>query len=472
MHIVHLSAECYPIAKVGGLGDVVGALPKYLNKIEGVESKVVMPYVYNAKTAEINKVLDHEAFLPFGKDKLEVKIWKTNDFGYNLYLIEIEGFAHREKVYGYGDDDYYFVAFQVAALYWIHQWDEMPDVIHCHDYHTGFIPFLMKYAHQYPKFRETPSVFTIHNGKYQGQMPWEIADYFPWFDTWQMPLLVWDNCINAMATAVKCAWRVNTVSQQYMKELMDGDASLAPLFRQEWQKCTGILNGIDNDEWNPETDKNLVFNYSQKNAIKGKTENKKALCKRFGFDEKLPIITFIGRFVDQKGVDVLADAIWKAINILNFQANFFILGSGEQNLSEGVQQMKYYLDDRFNLFIGYDEALARIAYAGSDFMIMPSRFEPCGLNQFYTFRYGGLPIVRTVGGLLDSVIDFEDEGGNGIRFINLSSDDILHAIHRAITLKADKKRINAIIKNNMKLDFSWDKAAHNYLDMYKNLKPE
>ncbi|WP_406649715.1 glycogen/starch synthase [Ornithobacterium rhinotracheale] len=411
-------------------------------------------------------------FLPFGKNKLEVKIWKTHDFGYNLYLIEIEGFSHREKVYGYGDDDYYFVAFQVAALNWIHQWDEMPDVIHCHDYHTGFIPFLMKYAHQYPKFRETPSVFTIHNGKYQGQMPWEIADYFPWFDTWQMPLLVWDNCINAMATAVKCAWRVNTVSPQYMKELMDGDSSLAPLFRQEWQKCIGILNGIDNDEWNPETDKNLVFNYSQKNAIKGKTENKKALCERFGFDEKLPIITFIGRFVDQKGVDVLADAVWKAINILDFQANFFILGSGDQDLSDGVQQMKYYLDDRFNVFIGYDEALARIAYAGSDFMIMPSRFEPCGLNQFYTFRYGGLPIVRTVGGLLDSVIDFEDEGGNGIRFINLSSDDILHAIHRAITLKADKKRINAIIKNNMKLDFSWDKAAQNYLDMYKSLKPE
>lgn len=168
----------------------------------------------------------------------------------------------------------------------------------------------------------------------------------------------------------------------------------------------------------------------------------------------------------------MADAVWKAINILDFQANFFILGSGDQDLSDGVQQMKYYLDDRFNVFIGYDEALARIAYAGSDFMIMPSRFEPCGLNQFYTFRYGGLPIVRTVGGLLDSVIDFEDEGGNGIRFINLSSDDILHAIHRAITLKADKKRINAIIKNNMKLDFSWDKAAQNYLDMYKSLKPE
>lgn len=279
MHIVHLSAECYPIAKVGGLGDVVGALPKYLNKIEGVESKVVMPYVYNAKTAEINKELDHVAFLPFGKNKLEVKIWKTHDFGYNLYLIEIEGFSHREKVYGYGDDDYYFVAFQVAALNWIHQWDEMPDVIHCHDYHTGFIPFLMKYAHQYPKFRETPSVFTIHNGKYQGQMPWEIADYFPWFDTWQMPLLVWDNCINAMATAVKCAWRVNTVSPQYMKELMDGDSSLAPLFRQEWQKCIGILNGIDNDEWNPETDKNLVFNYSQKKRHQRKNRKQKSTLR-------------------------------------------------------------------------------------------------------------------------------------------------------------------------------------------------
>lgn len=470
MHIVHLSTECYPIAKVGGLGDVVGALPKYLDKIEGVESKVVMPYVYNEKTKNLNKELDHTAYLPFRKDNLKVKIWKTTDFGYNLYLVEIEGFAHREQVYGYGDDNYYFTAFQVASLNWIHQWEEMPDVIHCHDYHTGFIPFLMKFAHQYPKFRELPSVFTIHNGKYQGQMPWDIADCFPWFDTWQTPLLVWDNCVNAMASAVKCAWKVNTVSPQYMQELMDGDSSLAPLFRQEWAKCSGILNGIDNEEWDPETDTNIEANYTARNAIKGKQQNKKALCERFGFDEKLPLITFIGRFVEQKGVDVLADSIWKSINIVDFKANFLVIGSGDKDLSDGVKQMKNYLDDRFNHFIGYDEALARLAYAGSDFMIMPSRFEPCGLNQFYTFRYGGLPIVRTVGGLLDSVIDFEDEGGNGIRFINLTSDDILHAIYRAIKLKEDKKRINKIIKANMKLDFSWDKSAEKYLELYKSLK--
>ena len=470
MHIIHLSSECYPIAKVGGLGDVVGALPKYLDKIEGVQSKVVMPYVYNEKVKNINKELDHVAYLPFRKDNLEVKIWKTLDFGYNLYLVEIEGFSHRNEVYGYADDSYYFTAFQIAALNWIHQWEEMPDIIHCHDYHTGFIPFFMKYAHQYPKFREIPSVFTIHNGKYQGQMSWDIPNCFPWFDTWQTPLLVWDDCVNAMASAIKCAWKVNTVSPQYMQELMNGNSSLAPLFRQEWAKCSGILNGIDNEEWNPETDPNIVFNYTAKNAIKGKTANKKVLCERFGFDEKLPLIAFIGRFVDQKGVDVLSDSIWKAINIADFKVNFLVIGSGDMLLSNGVQQMKAYLDERFNYFIGYDEALARLAYAGADFMIMPSRFEPCGLNQFYTFRYGGLPIVRTVGGLLDSVIDFEDEGGNGIRFINLTSDDILHSVYRAIKLKEDKKRINKIIKDNMKLDFSWEKSAEEYLKLYRSLK--
>lgn len=470
MHIIHLSSECYPIAKVGGLGDVVGALPKYLNKIEGIESKVVMPYLYNEKVEKIHKEIDHIANLPFREDNLAVKIWKTTDFGYNLYLVEIEGFSHRKEVYGYGDDDYYFTAFQVATLNWINQWRELPDIIHCHDYHTGFVPFLMKHAHQYARFREIPTVFTIHNGKYQGQMSWDIPDCFPWFDTWQTPLLAWDNCVNAMASAIKCAWRVNTVSPQYMQELMYSDSSLAPLFRQEEKKCCGILNGIDNEEWNPETDKNIEFNFSSRNAITGKNKNKKALCNRFGFDEKLPLVAFIGRFVDQKGVDVLADSIWKAINIADYKANFLIIGSGDKELSQGIEQMKGYLDERFNCFIGYDEALARLAYAGADFMIMPSRFEPCGLNQFYTFRYGGLPIVRTVGGLLDSVIDFEDEGGNGIRFINLTSDDILHALYRAIKLKEDKKKINKIVKDNMKLDFSWEKSAEEYLNMYKSLK--
>lgn len=470
MQIVHLSAECYPVAKVGGLADVVGALPKYLNNLDGVQSMVVMPFVENEFTKTRKLVLDYETTFPFGNRQLFVKILKNDDLGFPVFLVQIEGFAHREEVYGYRNDSYFFTAFQIAALNWIHQWSFLPDVIHCHDYHTGFVPFFMKHAHQYPRFRDIPSVFTIHNGEYQGQMPWEVVDYFPWFNTWDLPVLEFDNTLHAMATAIKTAWRVTTVSPQYMKELMDGESTLSSLLRHERKKCVGILNGIDIEEWNPETDNKLDHQYSRKTVEEGKNRNKQQLCDHFSFNPEYPIISFIGRFVDQKGADVLSDAIWKALTNYDSKINFLILGSGDNQLANGLEQMKIFTDGRFNCFIGYNEALAHKVYAGSDFLIMPSRFEPCGLNQFYALRYGTVPIVRTVGGLLDSVKDINDEGGNGIRFINLNTDDLLHSFYRATELYQDKERFQKIRKFIMKQDFSWEASAKKYMKLYEEFR--
>ena len=469
MQIVHLSAECYPVAKVGGLGDVVGALPKYLNKIEGVNSMVIMPFVENKFTKTHHLTVDFEMDLPFGHRNLNVKILKNEDLGFPLFLVQTEGFSYREEVYGYRNDPYYFTAFQISALNWMHQWEHLPDVIHCHDYHTGFIPFMMNHCHQFPRFRNTPSVFTIHNGKYQGQMPWDVVDYFPWFNTWDLPLLEWDNTLNAMASAIKSAWKVTTVSPQYMKELMDEQGGLGALYRQEWGKCSGILNGIDNEEWNPATDSKLDHHFTVKTVESGKEKNKKQICESFGFNTEYPLVTFIGRFTDQKGADVLSTAIRRALREFDAKMNFLVIGSGDPQLSSGMEQLKVFTDDRFNCFIGYNETLARKAYAGSDFLVMPSRFEPCGLNQFYAFRYGTIPIVRTVGGLLDSVTDMEDENGNGIRFIHLSTDDILHAFHRAGTLYDDKTRLKELRKHIMNQDFSWEKSANKYLELYEKL---
>lgn len=470
MQIVHLSAECYPVAKAGGLGDVVGALPKYLNEIEEVESLVVMPYVNNKFTHTHDFELDYQETMPFGAHQLDVKILKNFELGFPLYLVQIEGFLHRTEVYGYEDDPFYFTAYQTAALNWIHQWTHQPDVIHCHDYHTGFVPFMMKYAHQYPKFRNIPSIFTIHNGKYQGQMSWEVVDTFPWFDTWQLPLLEWDHTLNAMASAIKCAWKVTTVSPQYMIELMSDESnSLAPLFRQEEAKCSGILNGIDVAEWNPESDTYLNHHYSSKNAVTGKNKNKAEICDTFGFDQKLPLVSFIGRFVPQKGVDVLSKAIWESIQTTEQEINFLIVGSGDHQMGAGLEQMRKFTKGKFNCYVGYNEALARKIYAGSDFLIMPSRFEPCGLNQFYALRYGTLPIVRAVGGLADTIIDVNDEGGNGIRFIHLSTEDLIHALGRAEDLYKNKKQMTALKKTVMKQDFSWTLSAEKYLKLYKTV---
>ncbi|CAI9429149.1 Glycogen synthase [Candidatus Ornithobacterium hominis] len=469
MKIVHVSAECFPVAKVGGLGDVVGALPKYLNQVKDIEAMVVMPYIYNQFTKSHDLTIDHKAVLPFGKSLLDVTILKNDDLDFPLYLVQIEGFSHRHQPYGYDDDYHFYIAFQTAVLNWIHQWKALPSVIHCHDFHTGFIPFMMKYSHQFPKFREIASVFTIHNGEYQGIMGKNMADYLPWFDVWQFPLLVWDNDLNAMASAIKCAWRVTTVSPQYMKELMSQGRSTDDLFRQEASKCLGILNGIDDQVWNPATDENLVKNYTVKNIKSGKAANKEHLCQKYGFNPDYPLISFIGRFTDQKGVDVLADAIWQAISIFDLPINFLVVGSGDLEMESGLEEMNNYLDERYNTYIGYNEAFARLVYAGSDFMVMPSRFEPCGLNQFYTLRYGGVPMVRTVGGLLDSIIDFGDEGGTGIRFIHLSSEDLLHAFQRAMHLHEDEKNFLSLKKNNMKKDFSWQKSAEKYINLYQDL---
>ncbi len=469
MKIVHFTAECYPVAKTGGLGDVLGALPKYLNNEKNIEAMVVMPYVNNDYVSNHKFDTDFEFVMPHSSNHLKVVILKSVDSEFPLYLVNIEGFNHRQAVYGYHDDPYFFVAFQTAALMWLHQWEDGPDIIHCHDFHTGFIPFMMKHAHQFHKFRDIPTVFTIHNGEYQGQLPWEVVSSFPWFDTEYLPLLEWNHTVNAMAAAIKCAWKVSTVSPQYMKELMASDHELAPLLRAEQEKCSGILNGIDNAEWDSQTDKHLNYHYSVKNLVSGKTKNKEEICKTFGFNKNYPLVTFIGRLVEQKGADVLANAIWRSINELDYKINFLIIGSGNEELSYGLNEMKHHTQGRFNCYIGYNESLARKAYAGSDFLVMPSRFEPCGLNQFYAFRYGTIPIARTVGGLFDSVIDINDEGGNGIRFIHLTSDDLIHSFYRAQELFNNKKHFLSIKRFIMKQDFSWEKSVKKYINLYKSI---
>lgn len=469
MKVVHFTVECYPVAKTGGLGDVVGALPKYLNDEPDMETMVIMPFINNEYVNSHEFEIEYEFSMPHYTNQLKVVILKSKDLAFPLYLVNIEGFNHRKTVYGYYDDPYFFVAFQTAALIWVHTWRELPDVVHCHDFHTGFIPFMMKHAHQFPNFREIPSVFTIHNGEYQGHTPWEVVSSFPWFDTQYLSLLEWNNTVNAMAAGIKCAWKVTTVSPQYMKELMESDNELAPLFRYEAGKCSGILNGIDNDEWSPETDKHLKHHYTVKNLVSGKTKNKNEICETFGFNKSYPLVTFIGRLVEQKGADVLSNAIWRSINELDYKINFLIIGSGNEQLSNGLNEMKNHTKGRFNCYIGYNETLARQAYAASDFLVMPSRFEPCGLNQFYAFRYGTLPIARTVGGLYDSVIDINDEGGNGIRFIQLNSGDLLHSFYRANELYNDKKRFLDIKRFIMKQDFSWKKSAKKYINLYKSI---
>lgn len=467
MEIIHLSAECYPVAKVGGLGDVVGALPKYQNRL-GHIAKVVMP-AYDLKFMHENEFEEvYDGWGKIGNRDFSVRILreKTNKLGFDLFLVHIPGLLNRPKVYGYGDDLERFFSFQVAVLDWIEQWEHKPDVIHCHDYHTGLVPFMMSNCFRYWKLANVPSVITIHNAEYQGQFGFDKLQYFPHYDPWNSSKLEWAGAINPLASAIKSAWRVSTVSPTYLDELSYKANGLERLLASEKGKSKGILNGIDTEVWDPAKDHMLYKNFSIKTLESGKKANKQGICSVFNLDPDKPLFTFIGRLVGEKGAELLPEIFYHALNYYRGEINILILGSGEPDVERRLEDLKEDNKGNYNTYIGYNEQLSHQIYAGADFLLMPSRVEPCGLNQMYALRYGTVPIVRRIGGLKDTVIDIGD-GGFGICHDQTSVWDVGHAIDRAFNLYNNQKALKEIRKFIMKLDHSWDTAAQEYIDMYQ-----
>lgn len=480
MLILHLSLECYPIAKVGGLGDVVGALPKYLNRNDS-ESWVVMPKYHrkwiDEHQTEIvyrNKVRLDCSHIPFQIERLPESV-----LGFPVYFIDIPGLWDRPGIYSdpvsheeYWDTFERYISFQKAALMWIREFDQKPDILHCHDHHTGLIPFMTSSADEFESLKHIPTVLTIHNGEYHGRYSFSEVKFLPKFGWDKVGLLEWHGEMNALAAGIKTAWRVTTVSESYMQELQYHSNGLEALLTKEEGKSLGIVNGIDTEQWNPETDALLDHHYSIDSAEEGKRTNKKHLCSEFGFDPDKPLISFIGRMVNEKGADLLPDLITKTID-KHTDAQFLILGTGEKKLEKRFDTLGKEHGEHVHVELAYDEKLAHRIYAGSDFMIMPSRVEPCGLNQMYALRYGTIPIVRAVGGLKDTVIDYEeDDNGYGIRFYDFNIPESFEAIEKALKLFNDKKRFKTVIKRGMSLDFSWNSSALNYITLYKTLVKE
>lgn len=471
MEIIHVSAECYPVAKAGGLGDVVGALPKYQVKAGDI-AKVVMP-MYRTKFLYDNEwTVDFKGQSNLGNWFFEYTVIKekTNKLGYDLYLIDINGLLDRHKIYGYEDDAERFTAFQIAFVNWLVHWEHQPDIIHCHDYHTGLIPFMMQYCYDYNRLKHIPTVLTIHNAQYQGWMGWDKSRYIPRWDLWKRGMLDWNESINPLASGIKCAAKVTTVSWSYMDELRSNSNGLEKLFEYERGKCVGILNGIDNEVWNPATDKYLEHHYTIKTVATGKEKNKAVLCERFGFDIEKPLFVFIGRLVGEKAADILPYAIREAIAQTQGQASFLVLGSGETTVEWDFQQMAEPFKGVFGVVIGYDESLSHLMYAGADFLLMPSRVEPCGLNQMYAMRYGTVPIVRSTGGLQDTVVDMGDPDGFGIRFNQATAGDVIYSINRAVSVYADNAQMAKMRKLMMEIDHSWENTVDEYINVYKSLK--
>ena len=470
MEILHVAAECYPVAKAGGLGDVVGALPRFQAEL-GHNAKVVMPmyrteYLYSHKWEVVHKGsanLGHRWF-----DYTVIKE-STSAQGFDLYLLDIHGLLDREKIYGYEDDVERFCAFQIAVLSWINAWDTLPQVVHLHDHHTALIPFMMKHCFGFKRLEGVPSVLTIHNAQYQGAFSWDKTMYIPHWDSWKRGLLEWNGSINPLAAGVRCAWNVTTVSNTYLNEMKSSSNGLESLFEYEKGKCSGIINGIDYQVWDSSHDTYINNHFTDSDVEVGKEKNKVLLCERFNLDPRKPLFVFIGRLVGEKSADLLPQVINDSFRYLGRKMNFLILGSGESNVEERLVNLKSISMKDYDVYIGYNESLSHLMYAGADFLLMPSRVEPCGLNQMYAMRYGTIPLVRKTGGLVDTVIDFDNQYGYGITFNDASVGDITHAIYRALDLYTQKDVFHSLQKTVMKLDFSWNHSAQQYIDLYYNM---
>lgn len=467
MEILHVSAECYPVAKAGGLGDVAGALPKYQNKL-GHIAKVVMPMYRTKFLYQHDFDVVHKGAFGLSHYWFDYTIIKesTNVLGFDLYLVDIFGILDREKIYGYEDDTLRFCAFQIAVVDWLSKWQHRPSIVHVHDNQCALIPFMMQHCYAYRHLNHVKTILTIHNAQYQGWMGWDQSVYLPEWDSYQWGLLEWDDEINSLACGIKCAAKVNTVSHGYLEELRYDARGLESLFEYEKGKCFGILNGIDNDVWDPATDTYIEVNFNVENAETGKAANKKILCDEFNLDETKPLIIFIGRLVGEKAADLLPAVIGDSVYYMEGRMNFLVLGSGEPDVEWQLENMKNHLFGYYNSKIGYNEKLSHQMYAGADFLLMPSRVEPCGLNQMYALRYGTIPIVRNTGGLKDTVIDYGAPNGYGVCFDIASVGDICNAVYRALELYDQPERFRKIREQIMQINNSWEKSAETYIQLY------
>lgn len=466
MNIVHISAECFPIAKVGGLADVVGALPKYQSN-STTKAQVIMPFYDNKFTQANSFDTIYASKLNLGEWEVDfnIRVLDKAPLEFDIFFVDVPELLFKDYVYS-SEDTERFLAFQVAALDWLLTWDTIPDILHCHDHHTGLVPFMLQESNKYNLLKQIPTILTIHNAQYQGSFSHDKVQLIPEFNFGNVGLLDWNGMINPLAAAIKCAWKVTTVSPSYMEELKVQANGLEGLLRQESDKCSGILNGIDWKVWNPDTDTNIIANYNVNTLEKGRLANKKYLCERFNLDINKPLFGFIGRLVYEKGSDLFPEVIKQSLK--EDTHSILLLGSGHKEQEAAFEALKDEFKGVYNAYIGYDETLSHIVYAGADYLLMPSRVEPCGLNQMYCLRYGTIPIVRSIGGLKDTVTDISEADGFGICHENADASEIVHAISRGIDLYANKEKFNAIRKQIMTIDHSWDVSAKAYANLYKS----
>ena len=477
-------SEMAPFAKTGGLADVAGSLPSALREL-GCDVRVVMPF-YNRFIEKIadKKLSVENLSVPAGSQMLAADIYQVRlDDGVVVYFIQRDEFFDRSYLYGTPKGDYFdnfqrFTYFSRAVLVLCPELQFKPDVVHAHDWQSGLVPAYLKHLYGSEKYWiETTSVFTIHNIAYQGRFAPELfpltglpAHFF------SMDGMEFWGGINFMKAAIVCADVITTVSQRYAEEIQTRayGQGLEGVLQTKRSRLHGILNGADYGEWNPETDPYIAANYSRQN-LGGKSICKLDLLRELQLPEKLmnrPLLGAISRLADQKGFDLLTAVFDK---LIAQDIGFVILGVGDDKYHRVLTALADRYPEKVSVQLKFDESLAHKIEAGADIFVMPSRYEPCGLNQIYSLRYGTVPIVRATGGLYDTIKPFspaDDEEGVGFIFDKYEPDSFYRACIEALTLFNQPETWQQIMQNGMAKDFSWKFSARKYLELYEKALAE
>jgi starch synthase len=476
MRVILASSEVVPYSKTGGLGDVAGALPQALARI-GCDISVVTPrYTGFGKShgdvvrGATGEMIFDDLHVPFAGGVKYAAVWRDYQDGAPVYFIDNHEYFGHGYIYGSGNFDVErFAFFSRATLELAKRIGGPPDIVHCNDWQTGFIPAYLRTVYgRDPFFGAAATLFTIHNLAYQGLFDPNLLVKFGFgWDVYEHGM-EFHGSANAMKAGIYFSTAVSTVSPKYAQEIQTPEFGnqLDGLLRWRRNDLIGILNGVDYNEWNPETDKHIAANYSI-NDLGGKLACKRDLLEKYHLpvDPEKPVVAVVTRLTQQKGIELIAQAVWR---MLEAGAYFVLLGSGAESYEGYFQHVRDTAPTQVGVYFGYNNARAHQIEAGADMFLMPSSYEPCGLNQMYSLKYGTAPIVRGVGGLDDTIRNFEPTTGqgNGYKFYDYSADRLVEKFYEALMVYYDQGMWRRRQRNGMQEDFSWERSAHNYLNAY------
>ena len=472
MKVAVLAAEAVPYSKTGGLGDVAGALPKALRQV-GVNSLLITPLYQQTKENLIEQSAIDDLWVDWRGQNYRAQVFYSEANGSPTYLIHAPEVFFRSSIYGFREDYERFAFFNHAAIVLLRRIGYAPDIVHLNDWHCGFAAIEIAKLRRWDSFwQNTRTVFSIHNLAYQGAFGMEELWKFGFGDDFSRNAFSFNGAASALKAGLADSDMLSTVSRRYSYEIQttENGYGLDWLLRQRSDRLIGITNGVDYDVWNPATDTDLPAHFDFED-LSGKLECKRQLLHKFFLPENLdkPIFASVTRLTAQKGFELIQQTIG---DILATGSYFIALGSGASEYENFLQQLKNQVPHQVGIYKGYNESLAHQIEAGADIFLMPSRFEPCGLNQMYSLRYGTIPIVRAVGGLDDTVENFDrvNGTGNGFKFIEFRADEFLEKIYEALFAYHDKDAWRKLQRNGMTIDNSWENAARKYVHLYQMTK--